>query len=213
MNAHRMIVAAVLAIWLAEASAEAGFISGSPVGLSDPGVVLTFDEVVLPAQTSVTDQYAAYGVTFGPFAMYDEVGNPGNPNITGNYITNFIANGVANRIESIQFDRPVTAAAFAIATQTGTTSFTAYLNGFAVDSGSASTNLTSKDNYFGFQNEVFDEISFSVASYDLAAVVDNLQFTFASVPEPTSWILLASGLGCGAIALRVRSGWGTRGRR
>ncbi len=148
MYRHGLIATAALAMCLTVSRAEAGFINGSAVGLSNPGVVLTFDEIVLPAQTEVTNQYAAYGVTFSPFAMYDEIGNPGFPNISGNYLTNFIANVGANRIESIQFSRPVTAAAFAIATQTGTTSFTALLNGKVVDSGSASTNLTSMDNYF-----------------------------------------------------------------
>jgi hypothetical protein len=212
MRFQGLILAVAVGLLVAPAAVDAGFINASPVGLSNPGVDLTFDEVNLSPGTTVTNQFAAFGVTFAPSAYYDELGNPGYPNVSGNYLTNFIPFVPANTTEFIQFTAPVTAAAFAIVTQTGSTTFTAYLNGSPVDSGVGATNLTSTNNYFGFQGLVFDEIGFTVSSFDRAATFDNLKFSFvaASVPEPPSLILIGVGLGGVAVACRGRAGPGAK---
>lgn len=201
--------AVIVALSLSAGEATAAIISGSSVGLSSPGTVITFDENVLPAQTPVTNQYAPFGVTFSPFARYDEVGATGIPNIAGHYVANFIANVGANADERIKFNSPVTAAAFAIGTQTGTTTFTAYLAGLPVlgASFSAATNLTSANNYFGFQSIFFDEIGFTVVSSDRAAVFDNIKFTRPSaVPEPSVSALMAVALAGVLLTRRRRVG-------
>src|SRR5215471_2843209 len=53
-----------LGVLLSGPSAQADIISGSTTGLASPATTLTFDEVVLAPGAPVTNQYAAFGVTF-----------------------------------------------------------------------------------------------------------------------------------------------------
>ena len=64
---------------------------------------------------------------------YDPVGNNNaNPHQSGNAIGNFLGGIQAFNPFSINFNSPTSAAAFSMITQTGTTTFQAFLNGVAV---------------------------------------------------------------------------------
>ena len=176
-------------------SAEANIINGSPTGLASPGTTLTFDEVVLPTFTPVTNQYAAFGVTFGNLFYTPQTGVP---NINGNDLGNFRGGASSNPMD-ILFTQDVDAAAFAFATNPGTSTITALLNGAAEASFAPATNPTSANNFFGFTGFVFNEIQISAGGVNSAGLIDNLQFTLA-VPGPIAGaglpglILAAGGL-------------------
>jgi hypothetical protein len=60
-------------------------------GLSNPGQILTFNEVVLSTDTVVTDQYAGLDVTFSPLVYYSP--QTGFPGIVGHDIGNVTFSG------------------------------------------------------------------------------------------------------------------------
>ena len=140
-------------------------------GLSNPSQTITFNEVALSQNESVTNQFAAFGVTFsGAFASPPPAPVP---NFSGNRIGNFIPNTFA-RPFSINFTNVQSQAAFALVTAPGISTITSFLNGVPVETFSVTTNGTSANNFFGFQSSAFNEIRISVASFDQALLLDNL---------------------------------------
>jgi hypothetical protein len=59
--------------------------------LSNPGQTLTFNEVVLPTATVVTNQYTGLGVPFSPLVFYSP--HTGFPGIVGYDVGNFTFSG------------------------------------------------------------------------------------------------------------------------
>jgi hypothetical protein len=105
---------------------------------------------------------------------------------------------------SIQFLQQQTAAAFAMLTNPGTSTFTALLNGVAVESFSDTTNFNVTTNFYGFTNILFNEIKITAGGFNSVALIDNLQFNPAattSVPTPA---LLPGLIGLGLGVLRKR---------
>ena len=187
---------------LASSSAHASFINAASTGIASPTTTITFDEVVLPFQTVITNQYSSYGVSFSPYAVYEasEVGNLGG--LQGHYVGNFFPGGSALQVESIVFSAPVSGATFALFTQSGTTSFKAYFQNNLVEEMTVSTGTGglftgTNGKYYGFENITFDRIDFQVTSSDHASIFDTIQFQ--TVPEPSSFALV----GLGGISLVI----------
>ena len=167
-------------------------------GLSSPDQTLTFGEVVLATDTSVTTQYSSYGVTFSSEMFYDGFGGPiaGGvlPNLSGHYLSNFDGGDPPTVTPFlISFASMQSAAAFSISTNAGTSTFTALLAGMSVESFNAATNSSNTNNYFGFSGITFDTIRVDPGGTGGAALIDNLQFIASStsvVPESNSMALM-----------------------
>jgi hypothetical protein len=94
----------------------------------------------------------------------------------------------------------VTAAAFAMQTNPGTSTFTALLGGLPVETFTAPTDLsflpdlTNASNFYGFSGITFDAIE--VTSNTTFFQIDNLQIgsAAATVPEPATLALVVVGL-------------------
>jgi hypothetical protein len=172
----------------------------SATGLASPSQTVTFDEISLPQDSLIANNYSSYGVTFDG-VIYDPYPF-GDNNFPGNVMSNFIPGHPVNNPVTIHFASPVTAADVQLHTQTGTTTLTALLNGDVVDSHAFSTNLSSGD-YFGFAGETFNALQVFVSSSDNGFEGKNLQY---AVPEPGTLTLLISALLglAGAFYLRRR---------
>ena len=185
--------------WLALVGAAALLTEGTPAratfvnndfGLTSPVQVVTFDEHILAQNASVTTQYSDLGVTFAG-AFYDpDVSNL--VHVVGHRLGNFIPSTPVSAF-SMHFNARQTRAAVAMATQPGTSTFTALLNGVVVETGNAATSLSNPNDFFGFEGILFDEIRISVNSVDHALLLDNLQ---TGAPAPASdafWVSAVNG--------------------
>lgn len=189
---------------LSPLAAHAQFFQNS-TGIESPATTIRFSEVVLPQGTAVTDQYAAFGVTFTglfynttPFTM----ANQEPPQLN-----NFPAEGSPAGPFSIFFATEQNSAAFALNTNAGRSRFRALNNGTVVFSSSAFVDLYRTDNYYGFTGITFDQIIVEPGGVNGAAVFDNLQLgTVAQVvmPEPSTLTLLAPVLPLTGMMLRRR---------
>jgi hypothetical protein len=184
----------------------------SNTGLSSADTTLTFDEVVLASGTSLTNQYASFGVTFSG-AVYNPQQASFSPATFGNQIGNFSPYNYIPVVSpwSIFFDNVLFESAFGIATNRNITTVEALLNGTVVSSLSAITDYDGTD-FFTITGLKFDQIRLSTSN-DRSALVDNLQFSavpepsiialrldlvgnlqFSAVPEPSIIALFAAGL-------------------
>lgn len=163
----------------------------SATGLAAPVRTLTFSEVSIADTAPVTNEFAALGVIFSPNLYYRTGDNPAWPNISGPNLRS--GDPIVNNF-SLNFDQPLTGAAFAaIASPATPTTFTARLNGIPVESFDSSVSIDNPNSFFGFEGIIFDEIQVAYAA-ETRLRIDNLQFGPA-VPEPAtlSLLLLASG--------------------
>ncbi len=163
---------------------------------------MTFSEIVPPPPgTPLTNQYAAFGVTFanafidGQGLLFPNVNNPG--------LTNFDTTGfpIVNPV-SIFFNDVLSEAAFAIVTNQSPpdTTFEAYLNGNLVESFTAPTDVFNPNNFFGFTGIAFNEIRVSGGGINNALAIDNIQLgPQANVPEPATMAIFG-GLAVAGIA-------------
>ena len=174
----------------------------SSTGLPDAPVIITFDELVFPQGTEITNQYASLGVTFSPVTYYNSQGSLdglGIVGISGNYVGNFSATAAPSDSFSIifTFSTPQIKAAFGLATNPGTTTLTALLDGTVVETFSSSTTYDNPSTAFlGFTGILFNEITISTtdAYGDHFALVDTIQDCAVPVAEPATICLLGSGL-------------------
>lgn len=191
----------VLALLGGGAPARAEFIQNT-FGLAAPERTITFSEHVFPPGTPITTQFADLGVRFAGL-FYDSVDVPGSPHITRPWLNNFgLQFPPFFDPFSIFFDVPVTEAAFAMITNPGMTRFTALLDGVAVETALAPTDISRQDNFYGFRDIVFNEIRVSGIPVNQAAGLDNLQ-TAGAVPEPAALLMLGTGA-LGLLAWRRR---------
>lgn len=79
--------------------------------------------------------------------------------------------------------------AFVLVTAPGTATVRAWLTDTLVESATLPTSAADVNNFFGFHGVVFNQLTVSVASFDRALLIDNLQ-TVTAVPEPAAWALL-----------------------
>jgi hypothetical protein len=178
--------AGVTTILLTAAPLWATPINGSASFL--PGAInVTFSSPSVPSDAPITNQYAAFGVTFSG-AVKGDVGNIGIPNQDGNTIQNFISDGPVLQPTFINFAAPQTAADFSLAAQPGTATITSFLAGNPVESFVATTSIFGTNNIYGFTNSLFDSVRIVISSSDNADIIDNIQFQHT--PEPNSLVLL-----------------------
>jgi PEP-CTERM motif len=165
-------------------------------GLAAPTSTVTFSELSFADGSVITNQFAAYGVTFSPRLYYNSQGTATFPGISGDYLGNNV-NPIPNPF-SIFFTSPVSAAAFGMATNPAATTFTAFLGGIAQGTFMSPTSFNGTTPWFfgfqGFGSSTFDQIQVNISS--TAGLIDNVQTASAinTVPEPTSIALLGTGL-------------------
>lgn len=180
----------------------------SDSGLANPETLITFDEIMLPPGSVLTDQYAPLGVEFEPNLFYNpdpSVLNPPDPSIpSNNTIGNFVIEGASPAPPptispfTISLTETQSDVAFAAATAfPGEIELTALLGGVEVESFSASTpgsidpttgNLGSPAfNFYGFSDIELDAIQVAIqgapnpvtgASFD-GVQLDNIQLGVA----------------------------------
>jgi len=167
-------------------------------GISNPATTITFSEFPLANDTPLTNQYSSLGVTFNGLRVYNDF--DGFPNINLPAASNFFP--ITNPF-LIGFTQSQSQAAFSLATNGGTSTFTALLNGSVVETFSATTNTSNTNNFYGFTGVTFDAIRVTAAGNG-AGIIDNIQFGTATaqpVPEPFSIIGTLVG---GTAAFRIR---------
>lgn len=200
------LVGNLAALGLAAAAFSAG---AAPItnntGIAAPAQTITFSEFVFATNTPIINQYASLGVTFTPSLYY----NVQPVFFPTDFLANFsFAGDPTNNPASILFAQDQTAAAFAMQTNPGTSTFEAYLDGVLVESFTAATSLsflpdlTNASNFYGFSGIVFDEIRITSGGPGGVFQIDNLQLSSA-VPEPGTLALLVLGL-AGLAATRRR---------
>ena len=169
-------------IWIA-AAMGAGMVGGvaraqftqNATGIPSPEYTVTFDEHVLPNVTFVTDQFQDVGVTFAPVVYYNVI-LASLPNIEGNRVGNSAVAKLQNPF-SVRFTSARSAAAFALAANTGSVRFTARLKGADVATAVASAGTTLTNNFYGFSGITLDEIAVQqlTSSASFGVLIDNIQ--------------------------------------
>ena len=164
-------------------------------GLAAPSSTITFDELVLPDSTLITNQYSGLGVTFSPGLRYNSQGPSVLSGITGNYAGNNGAAGPILNPFSIIFGTPQTAAAFGFATNPANTLVEALLGASVVESFTQATTFDNNATAFlGFSGIAFDQIRITVGG-DQQGLVDNIQVgVAAAVPEPATLTFFGTAL-------------------
>ncbi|MBP0017935.1 MAG: PEP-CTERM sorting domain-containing protein [Cyanobacteria bacterium SBLK] len=197
------VFAGSIAVGMAFARSTEALTLNNSTGLIDPAQTITFNEIELPNNTSVIDQYSSLGVEFSPNLVFETSSSP-SPNITANQLKNFPP--VTNPF-SIHFTDKVSSAAFAFAPPPSTSTFTALLDGSVVESFSSPTHPFNSNNFFGFTDIVFDEIRIDIGEPVNSMRLDNIQFTVASTPEPSSilGLLVAGSIVTGTALKKKRS--------
>lgn len=204
---RRRVALSVIAALLVVNTAHAQFIDARVTGV--PGVTLDFNTLAIVDFTPVT---SVSGVTFGN-AYFGGSHFFGSPFGTGALYNVPPAPSTLFGLISIRFGGPTTAAAFNLATDAGTTTFTAFLNGAVVSTFNRPTNVAQSTLFFGFEDVQFDRIDVQTllngtTDPQIAFTgIDNLQVTTRVTPEPGTLALTVAGLVmvCGAMRRRARS--------
>ena len=177
-------------------AAQASFITNAS-GLASPHQTVDFESVALVQNSPVTTEFLSLGVSFGN-AFGNPDPTPGYANISGNRIGNF-QGGIGNQGTLVlNFGAVQSSVAFALVTAAGGVStFRAYIQDALVEEATANTTFDNLNNFFGFEGIRFDRVTLSVASFDRALMIDNLQTIGAAVPVSGSsaiWALWMLGI-------------------
>ena len=183
INLKKLVAASALVLM-------SGASFGSPVtngtGITGATSTITFSELALSSGDTITNQYASYGATFSPFAVF----RPQDGYYATDYIGNFGAQGSASPFV-ISFGGAVSGAAFDFISNGGASLFEALMGSTVVESFSAATSTT-VGTFYGFDGVMFDSIRIT-APGNHAFEMDNLQVR-SEVPEPSTIFLLGAGL-------------------
>lgn len=172
--------------------ARAGIIDGSVTGLTSPAETISFGEIILPVNTSVTTQYSGLGVSFSPNVYYD-------PQAYGSFVNdvgNFTFPSEPAYIDPVvmSFSTPQTGVAFQMTADSTPYLFQAFLGGTGGTLVDSFTDANIGDIlFYGFSNETFDTIKISEAGAGGGPywLIDNIQLgTGTAVPEPSSILLM-----------------------
>ncbi len=198
---------------------SASTVNNRNTGLIVPHVLVDFGAGLalngFSTGTVITNQYAGSGVTFGPNYEYF-LGSTSNLGpIQAGYLRN-----ISEVVQpgAIFFTSPVSDAVFSWRTDSGLTTFKAYLDGVSVE-----TPLIAPSNmdlgaglgkFYGFENIVFNEIRLSrVSFFGGNFTLDNLQYKLADVsPVPLPAALPLYGSGLAIIGFIGFIGWRRRKR-
>ena len=208
MSPHLPIVRALfvaLAVWLAAAGALATpIIDGSFAVLSGGETVVDFDEIPLVPFQTVTNEFAAFGITFAPNVWFED--HRFFPNFDGAGLANFRSSAAPggglppiNPI-TVSFVTPMTDFAAYFAANTGDTiTLTAMLGAAVVESFTFTDTACCAGHVLGFEDIVFDSVVINGSSL---FIMD--EFHFENVMEPANSLLLFAGLSGLALAGRRR---------
>jgi hypothetical protein len=203
MSLPRRLAVTVLFLLLA-APSHAAFIRNS-FGLENPARTITFDEHFFPKSTALTDQYEDLGLILKPRLFYNSILThlPNNDDELEVQLTMIANVAVAQHVDpfSIKFTEPQSAAAFILESNAGLVHFDALRDGKLIESADAEIGrgVSVFENFFGFQDIVFDEIRVSQVEVDFGApgvVMDRFELLPAGafpVPEPAAMLLLPAG--------------------
>jgi len=184
------------AIALISTQTAATSIAGSSTGLASFDQLVTFGNNLYSADTAITNQFSASGVTFSGGLFYDASGSPAYANMFQSRLKNYSGGSCSTgecQTFSIFFSNPVSDAVFAAVTQASSSTFSAYLNNALVETFSAATGTTA-NNVYGFTGIVFDEIRIDPATTSNSAMLlDSVEYVSA-VPVPAAVWLFGSGL-------------------
>lgn len=149
-------------LFLSVGIAHAAQITGGPTGLVGPQQTITFDEIVLPQFAAVTNQFAAFGVTFTGVDI-DISNNTGvipSTGFAGSYLISNIQTSIPPIV--ISFSGPVTDAAFASTDSGPVWTIAAYLGGtggLLVDTFNIGIPSPPGIGFLGFTGLLFDTIT------------------------------------------------------
>jgi len=188
--------------------AHAGQIVAGVTGLTSPVSTVDFTELSLAANTTVTTQYASYGVSFSPNVYYNA-----ETQYFSNEVSNFTDPTEPEFVDPviISFTSPQTSAAFQMVADDTPYLFQAFSGGTSgtlVDS--FSSEVTGTIAYYGFTNETFDTIEISQGDsgggpyWDLSNI-ELSNAAISGVPEASSMLLVGPVLAGLWIASRRRS--------
>ena len=192
---------------LSTSVSQATPINGNPTtGLIGPASTIFFNEVILPDNTPLTNEYAGLGVSsfsgffFNPCTTCVQTPPSGSDPDIGNFANNNTS--IFTGLQAIEFTSALNGAAFQFASNGGPFTFTALLGGTIVEQFTGNGNAWG---YYGFSNVTLDEIQILSPS---AMLIDNLQLGSAvAVPVPAPLALLGIGL-LGLAASRRKSAKG-----
>lgn len=186
-------------------SARANTINGAPSGLASPAETIDFSEIPLAPNSPVTNQYAAFGITFSPNVYYNPQGGTafGLPaNDVGNFT--FPTEPAFVNPVTIDFSTMQNGAALMMAANDTPYMFVALDGGVPVDAFIANS-VGVPGLFYGFSGEAFNQIEILQAGpgggpYWLAS---NIQLSnapaVATTPEPASTLLFV-GVGLAMLA-------------
>lgn len=200
-----LITAGMLAASLMMAGATQAVPLYSTAQFGPGDTLLTLDEVALAPAAGVTNQFAAYGVTFSS-GLQSGVPFVNPANFSGQFL---ISEGQLVPY-SILFTNAVDAAgAYWEFNPDTETTVAAYFQGSLVESYLYSNaNCCESSAFLGFEGIIFDEIRVSDFVAGTSLILDNIRFSAApivDVPEPFSAALLGIGaLGLAATRRRKR---------
>jgi hypothetical protein len=193
---------AFLACVMLAQPAAATMLAGSSTPIASPDETIGFDEVALSTGTTVTDQFASLGITFGAPGVSYDTSVSARPNFSGPAVLKFSGGAV-----SILFDHDVTDMSAAITANFGSMTVTSFLDGTQVEAFPwtfpNNTVPANSNNFFGFTGSLFDEVRIDLGG-STSIAMDTLSYTKAAIPTPGTLPLLAIGLGAGLLCRRRR---------